>query len=113
MAIYLRILLTLTSILTGYYVLRKIRKAQLQIEDSIFWIAVSCCLILLSVFPSIAINLSKLIGIESPANFVFLAIIFILLIKVFMMSIKISQLEHKLRTLTQEIAIHESDIDKS
>jgi hypothetical protein len=49
-----------------------------------------------------------LIGIESPANFVFLVIIFILLLKVFMMSLKISLLEHKLRTLVQNVAIEDN-----
>jgi hypothetical protein len=108
MTIYLRLILIIISLLTGYYVLRKIRKSQLQIEDSLFWILFSFFLIFLSVFPVIAIKLSNLIGIESPANFIFLLIIFILLIKVFSMSIKMSQIEHKLRTLTQNYAIHES-----
>lgn len=105
MAIYLRILLIITSFLTSYYVMRKIRKFQLQIEDSLFWIIVSICLVFLSLFPSIAINMSSFIGIESPANFIFLVVIFILLIKVFMMSIKMSQNEHKIKVLTQEIAM--------
>lgn len=112
MSIYLRILLIIISILTGYYVLRRIRYAQLKIEDSIFWMAVSFFLILLSTFPSIAIKLSILIGIESPANFVFLVVIFILLIKVFMMSVKMSQNENKIETLTQHIAILEKDLNK-
>lgn len=111
MSVFLRILLIITSIITVFFVLRKIRKSQLQIEDSIFWIACSAGIIILSIFPSLAIELSKIIGIESPANFVFLTFIFVLLIKVFMMSIKISQLEHKLKILVQEIAIKEK-IDK-
>lgn len=112
MSIYLRILLIIISFLTSYYVMKKIRKFQLQIEDSLFWIIVSICLILLSLFPSIAINISSFIGIESPANFIFLVVIFILLIKVFMMSIKMSQNEHKIKILTQEIAILCKEIDE-
>lgn len=107
MNICLRLFLLIISVSTGYYVLCKIRKSQLQIEDSLFWIIVSVCLIILSIFPNLAIILSKFIGIESPANFVFLVIIFILLIKVFALSIKLSQVEYKLKTLIQDYAIHE------
>lgn len=110
MAIYLRILLIITSFLTGYYVIRKIRKSQMQIEDSLFWFTVSICLICLSAFPSIAIKVSNFIGIESPANFIFLIVIFILLLKVFMMSIKMSQNEHKTKVLIQEVSILEKRI---
>lgn len=108
MSIYLRVLLIVVSLATNYYLLMKIRKSQLQIEDSIFWIAFSMGIALLSIFPSIAIYFSVFIGVESPANLVFLAIIFILLLKVFLMSIKISQLEHKVRLLTQEIALNKT-----
>lgn len=109
MTIYLRIMLIVFSLLTSYYLLKKIRKSQLQIEDSLFWIAFSFSIALLSIIPAIAIKMSEIIGIESPANFVFLVIIFILLIKVFRLSIKISQLEHNVRILAQEIAIYESN----
>ena len=71
----------------------------------------SAGLVFISIFPYSVIMISELIGIESPANFVFLSIIFILLIKVFIMSIKMSQLEHKLRTITQEIAITKKDLN--
>ena len=81
MPIFLRILLIIVSILTVYFVLIKIRKAQLQIEDSIFWFLFSFSLLIVSVIPNFVITLSAKIGIESPANFVFLVIIFILLLK--------------------------------
>lgn len=109
MSIYLRILLVVVSLTTNYYLLMKIRKSQLQIEDSIFWIAFSLSIALLSIFPYIAIYFSGLIGVESPANLVFLVIIFILLLKVFLMSIKISQLEHRVRLLAQEFALNRID----
>ena len=108
MSIILRILLITMSIMTLYYVMKKIRKSQLQIEDSIFWIVFSVGIAILSIFPIIAIFLSRFIGITSPANFIFLVMIFILLLKVFVMSIKISQLEHKLKILVQDIAINEN-----
>ena len=41
MSYYLRLLILVASIVTLFYVLRKIRKSQLQIEDSLFWIFLS------------------------------------------------------------------------
>ncbi len=105
-----RIILIIVSILTFWYMMRKIRKSQVQIEDSLFWIAVSICFITISIFPELAEFMANLLGIGSTVNFVFLAIIFILLMKVFFMSIKISQLESKLHTLIQKFAIEEKDI---
>lgn len=104
----LRIILIAVSVLTTAYLIKKIRKAQMNIEDSIFWIVMPAILILISVFPNIAESASQLIGIHTPVNFVFLAIIFILIIKLFSLSIKLSQVENKLNTLIQEYAIRTS-----
>ena len=112
MTTILRIVLIITCLLTCYYTLHKIRKAQMQIEDSIFWILISVLLVFISLFPGIAYNISSLLGIGSPVNFVFLAMIFILLFKVFSMSIKISQLEYKIRNLVQQIAKKTNEIEK-
>ncbi len=109
MSITLRCLLFLVSLLSCAYTLRRIRKAQMQIDDSIFWIIMSILLVFISIFPGIASFLSALIGIESPANAVFLAVIFLLLAKLFGMSVQISQLNQKIRTLSQEIALMQTE----
>ena len=70
-----------------------------------FWMVFSAVLVVLGIFPQIPIMLSKLLKIESPANFVFLAIIFVLLVHQFFLSMKLSQMEIKLRELVQSVAI--------
>lgn len=107
MSMVLRIALMIVSVLTLWYTARKIRKSQLQIEDSIFWMAFPAALVILSVFPGIANWAAERIGIQSPVNFIFLAIIFILILKAFSLSIRLSQLDVKIRALTQEIALRE------
>ncbi len=104
---FLRVSLIVVSLLTLWYTARKIRKSQLQIEDSIFWLGFSAVLVILSIFPSIANWAAGILGILSPVNFIFLAIIFILILKSFSLSIRLSQLDAKIRTLTQEVAIRE------
>lgn len=79
----LRTALIVISLLTLWYTARKIRKSQLQIEDSIFWMAFPAALVILSVFPGIATWAAKMLGVQSPVNFIFLAVIFILIVKIF------------------------------
>ena len=107
MPIFLKILLFAMSVGTFAYVLRKIRKSQMKIEDAIFWILVSIAILVMSIFPKLVFEIAYRLNIESPSNFVYLLFIFILLIKVFTQSIKISQLGYKLNSLAQNIAIEE------
>lgn len=105
MSITLRIVLLVVSLLSCAWILVNVRKAKVKIEDSVFWICFSLVLILFAVFPGIVIWCSGIMGIESPANFIFLVTIFILIIKVFRMSLRISQLESKLTKLAQDEAL--------
>jgi len=105
MPLMLRILLIVSAIWTAYYILRGIRKSQLSIQDSIFWIVFSVVAFLLAVFPNVAIGMTQLLGFVSPANFIFLVFIFILYIKLFSTSQKISVLENKIKKLGYELAL--------
>ena len=90
------------------FVLRRIRSAQAQIDGAVFWILFMLGLVAISVFPGIAVRVAALIGVESPANFVFLCIIFILLLKVFTMSLQISTMQYQIQRLTQIVVLGES-----
>ena len=92
MTTMLRVLLIVVSIFTMVMMVKKIRQAKVQIEDSIFWLLLSFLLVIFSLF---------------PANFLFLFTIFLLLVKLFTMSLRISQLEAKLKELTQKLALDE------
>lgn len=105
MTLELRIVLIVASIFTTWMIMRRIRNSKLQIEDSLYWIGFSGLLILFSVFPQIPTFLSKLAGTYTTANFIYIAIIFLLIIKMFFMTLKISQLETRVNGLVQEMAI--------
>lgn len=112
MSVCLRILLIVGSVLACAYAVHIISKSQMKIENAIFWFGFTFVLLLLSVFPGIAFKLSKIIGIESPANFIYLILIFLCIIKIFSLSIKYSKLENKIATMSQEIAIWKNAIEK-
>ncbi len=107
MTTMLRVLLILVSVATMGMMLRKIRQAKVQIEDSIFWILLAMLLVVFSIFPTVADNLAWLFGIYSTANFLFLFTIFLLIVKLFTMTLRISQLETRLKELVQKIALDE------
>ena len=105
MSIDLRILLIVSSVLMLLAVVMKIRKSKFQIRDGVFWFLLSALFLFMSIFPQLVMDLSGLIGVESPANLVFLGIIAIVLVKNFLLSAKVSQLEYNLMKLTQHTMV--------
>lgn len=105
MSFLFQIILILVSVLTIVMILRQIRKAKVQIHDTLFWLFFSGLLLLFSLFPKLADWLASLMGIASPVNFIFLLIIFCLIINQFFMSVKLSLLDNKVKELVQVIAL--------
>lgn len=101
-------LLIVGAVLALAYVLRKIRKAEMQIADSTFWFLFALSIVVLAVFPQIAFFCAEVLSIESPANFVFLYIMAVLVIRVFISTAEISQLRSKVASLTQEMALRDA-----
>lgn len=112
MSVTLRVLLVVGAIITTIWILRKIRKTKVKMEDAIFWMCFAGILLLLAVFPEISYALTRLFGVISPANLVFLVMICILLEKVFTLSILASQLEEKVTILSAELALRKHGTDK-
>lgn len=109
MSLVLRIALIIVSFLLLVFVLKKIRRTQLYIDDAIYWIVFAFLLFVISIFPQIAIFAADLLGIQSPANFVFLFMIFVVLIKLFNLAIDLSVQKHRLNRLVQKLALMEKD----
>ena len=101
----LRILLIAFSVVSTASVLIRIRRSRMQIDDAVFWVLFSFLLIFLALFPPVLYFFTELLGMQSPANLLFLAVIGLLLLKVFSMSVKLSLLEEKMKTLAQNEAL--------
>lgn len=108
----LRVLLLVAALVTGGWIVYKIRKLQVKMQDAIFWVVFAVILFLLGVFPQACFWLTERLGIMSPANLVFLVIIFLLLEKVFTLSIIVSQLEEKISVLSAEVALRSNAVEK-
>ena len=92
-----RCVLIVVSFCTLFGIVKKVRNAKIQIENTIFWIIFGFLLLLLSTFPQIASFAADILGIYSTTNFIFLFIIFVLLIIV----------KHSLRDISQPLRIGE------
>ena len=93
------------ALLTFWLILRKIRKAEVTIAYSTFWFLFALSLVLMGVFRQIPFFFADLFSIESPANFVFVYVIAVLVIREFYATVEVSQLRAKLRNLVQNQAL--------
>ena len=108
----LRILLLVTALLTAVWILRKIRRLKVRMEDAIYWVVVAVLLAVLGNFPEVSYYLTRKLGMISPSNLIFLVIIFLLMEKVFTLSILVSQLEDKVTVLSAEVALRAHSAEK-
>lgn len=101
----LTIALITACVITAIFVFVKIKKSQFKIGDTLYWLLFCLFLLVMSVFPKVIFWISDLIGFESPSNFIFVVIIFLLLVKIFLLDARVSKNEDKLTKLAQKYAI--------
>lgn len=109
MSMTLRALLIIFAALVFIFVIRKLRKSQMQVLDSLFWLLFSLSFVLLGVFPEIALFISSELGFMSASNFVFLYVIAVLVMRDFSNSLRISKQEERINGLAQSIALGKSE----
>ena len=112
LTIEMRLFLIGGSILVFLFMMHFIRKSRVRIEDTMFWIIMCVGLVVISIFPQIPFWCSRLLKVESPANFVFLIMIAILMINQFYMTLKISRMQIKITELVQRLAIDTAETEK-
>ena len=109
MALSLRIMLIICAILILVFVISKIKKTQMQALDSIFWLFFCLSFVVFGLFPELPTAFSDFFGFFSPANFVFLYVISILVVRDFTNSIRIAHQNRRIDNLAQAIALKEID----
>lgn len=112
MTLALRIVLLLAAMFSSVWIVYRIRRAQVRLEDTLFWIVAAVILAALGLFPQISYWMASLLGIQSPANFIFLIMIGLLFEKVLTMSIINSQMEEKYVNMAAEMALRCKDLER-
>ena len=113
MSATLRALCVIGSAVTLWLIVRRVKKASVRIDDSIFWIVFSFTLLVIAIFPDIPTFLARLFGFQATSNFVFLVVITILLMREFTNTLKISKLNSRLDELIEEHALQAKENDKN
>lgn len=108
MTISLRVVLIVSAVAVLGFVIRKIRKSQMQALDAVFWLFFSFSFVVLAVFPDIASLVARILGFHAASNFVFLYVIAILVLRDFTMTVKYAQLRDKFDQLVQDLALKEA-----
>ena len=112
MSFKLQLVFIFASLITFLFVIKKIQKHGLNIDDAIIWILWSIGLLIISVFPQIPSWISKELGFMSTSNFIFCVFIFFLYIMLFTQTSQISKLKEKQKELIQKLSIKEYEEKK-
>ena len=109
MTLVLRILLLIGALFAMGIVINSVRKSKIRISDSVYWVVSAVILVLFALIPQLAYFFSGLFGFMSPANFVLLLVIVMILIRLFHQSCAISKLTYKVEPLSSELALRDKD----
>lgn len=109
MSFRIQVILIVGSITFLLALLTIIRKGKMTTDLACLWIALAIILVVLAIFPNIAIQFGYLVGIISSINAVFLVLIFLILCLIFYLFLKVTTLEKKLNDMIQRYAIDKNE----
>ena len=105
MSVVLRVFLVLVAIAVLTVILRKLRKSEIQVIDSVFWFFFAASFVVLAVFPQIAFVCSGALGFESPSNFIFLICLAWMIGMNLILSIIVSRQSEKIKKIIQVVSL--------
>ena len=105
MSLSLRVFLLLMALVFLVIIVRTINKKKLRIQYSFPWMLIAAAMLLLAIFPQIAVVLCSVTGIQTPSNLIYLMGIVILLLISFYQTILISRQANRIVRLTQILSI--------
>ena len=112
MSVILRSVLLIAAAFSIGWIMHRIRKSKVRLEDSIFWIGTGVILGILGLFPEISYRMARLFGFQSASNFVFFLMICLLFEKILTLSIIHSEMEDKYVVMGAEMALRCKDLEK-
>lgn len=86
-------------------VLAQVRNQKMKEKYAALWLIVGVIMIVLALFPKLLDSLSRLVGIETPVNLLFLLAIIMLMGISLHLTLAISKITDNMRTLAEEVAI--------
>ena len=101
----LKIALTIITLIFVLLIIKAIRKKEMNITYSLFWIVIGSLLIVASIVPNFIETISKGLGFETPSNMLFCITIFIAFYLIFNLMVIASKEHKKNIALVQEVSL--------
>lgn len=101
----LRIELISLAVLFFVIVVRNVNKKNLQLKYSLIWIVAAVVLIIMAFFPNLVFAINHKVGIETPANLIFLLSNVWLIGMNFSLTVIVSRQSEKIKKLIQTVSI--------
>jgi hypothetical protein len=98
------------ALITGF-ILVLLRRGYLREKFAALWLAVAGMLLVLSVFPGILGWAADLVGVEVPANLLFLLAAVLLLLVGVQLSYEVGRLDTRTQRLAEEVALLRAQIE--
>lgn len=111
MSLTLQFLLAVAAVILLVFIVRRIKKSEMQIDDSVFWFFFAVSFVLLAVFPQIAYFFAEALGFDSAANFIFVYVVGVLIVREFSLTTKVASLRRKQKELVQQLALMKTEQD--
>lgn len=93
-----------------FFVFEMLRRQKLREKYAVLWIVIGIGTLLLSAFPSLLQQASGLLGIQVPANLLFIMTLVLLVGVCLHLSREQSQAEDEVRILCEEVALLRADL---
>ncbi len=112
MTLRLQILIIAALVIALVFVIVQIRNRKLDLKYSLTWFCLILGLLILTIFPQILTFFSDLIGFGSQMNLLFVSGFLLALVIIYTLTRAVSKLMDQVRTLTQKVALLESELRK-
>lgn len=112
MSLNIQLVIGILAIFCVLGICNMVRKNKLDLRYGLIWIIVGVCIIILDFSPKLLSAFTKFMGIELPINMLFFLGLCFSLIIMFGLTKTISDLVHKVKRLTQEMAIMQKRIEE-
>jgi hypothetical protein len=93
-----------------FFVFEMLRRQKLREKYAVLWIIIGIGTLVLSAFPAVLERLSGLLGIQVPANLLFIMTLILLVGVCLHLSREQSQAEDEVRILGEEVALLKTDL---
>ncbi|SDG28302.1 hypothetical protein SAMN04488542_13314 [Fontibacillus panacisegetis] len=105
-----RIFFALIGLLVIFYVYNRVKKNLFSEKESMFWMLGAVVVFILSIFPKVIDQFSRILGIEYPPSLLFLCAMMFILILLLRQGQQISILTNNVKELIQRNALLEQKI---